>query len=94
MAKDTQKRQINVRLDAAKDQDIIEFLEDRPVTWIVRQALREYMANNAAGVPAASEAPKVVNTVTPKPVISTEPVKPQPTKAADPDDEDPFAPVE
>lgn len=34
------KTQINIKLDPIKDQDIIDYLENVPKTWVVKQAIR------------------------------------------------------
>lgn len=36
-------KSINIKLNPEKDKDIIEFMKDRPKTWIIKTALREYM---------------------------------------------------
>lgn len=84
-----QKQQINVKLDQVKDQDIIQFLDGKPVSWAVREALRQYM--RAEGFTPAPEAEtRVINTVEPKPVVKTTRPAPAPSE----DEDDPFAPVD
>lgn len=53
----TKRNQINVSLDSEKDKDIIDFLEDAPKSWIIKQALRLYMnQEKVATVPTNTKA--------------------------------------
>lgn len=40
-----EKVSINIKLDEQKDADLVEFLEDKPNTFIIKEALKMYMRN-------------------------------------------------
>lgn len=34
---------LNMKLNPVKDKDIIDYMKDKPKTWLIKTALREYM---------------------------------------------------
>lgn len=98
----TQKafKQIGFKLSLEDDKDILNFLSDKPATYAIKRAIREYMANNPQDVPplpneVAAPSPAVkepVIEVTPEPKVEApkKAAAPTPPPAKDAEDDDPL----
>lgn len=54
---------VNLRLDTEADKDIVDFLEDKPKTFILKLALRQYMSSHRDAFSDDAPAPQKPSSV-------------------------------